>query len=139
MCFIEREARGDVVRRAQREGKDLLCKPCRNKDRFSEKDHPRKGTGVKNNPEMAGAYKSYLRAKGRVNQGRNHHPAYEAVEFRFLTFDEFYNELGQRPDGHSVDRINPLGHYEKGNVRWATAAQQSKNRMPRGYWTGMKI
>lgn len=137
-CQQSRLARGDVVRKSERLGRQLFCKPCRNRVRFQGKSHPTKGTGIKNCPEMAGAYKSYMRAKRRVAQGRKHHPAYEEVEFRFRSFDEFFEHLGPRPDNHSVDRIDPLGHYEIGNVRWATVQEQAKNRMPRNYWMNAK-
>ena len=133
-CQQSREARGDVVRKAEREGKTLFCKPCRNQTRFGSKAHPRKGTGIKNDPDRTPAYKSYERAKRRCRQGAAHHPAYENVEFRFKNFEEFFAELGPRPDGCSVDRINPLGHYEPRNVRWATVMQQAANRLPRNYW-----
>jgi hypothetical protein len=83
---------------------------------------------------MMGAYKSYTRAKRRSSQGSRHHPAYEAVDFRFESFEEFFALLGPRPEGHSIDRIDPLGHYEAGNVRWATVKQQTENRLPKGYW-----
>jgi hypothetical protein len=133
-CLQTREARGDVVRRAARAGKELYCKPCRNKLRFADKPHPTKGTGIKNNPEMIGAYKSYRRAKRRSAQGAEHHAAYAKVCFKFKSFEEFFALLGSRPEGHSIDRIDPLGHYEAGNVRWATVAQQTANRLPKGYW-----
>lgn len=57
------------------------------------------------------------------------------VEFRFSSFREFWDELGPRPAGrtgksstYSLERINNMGHYEKGNVRWATRKEQGNNK-----------
>jgi hypothetical protein len=133
-CNQERLSRGDVVRKAQREGKQLFCKPCRNKLRFAEVKHPRFGTGVKNDPALKYTVSSFYKAKQRCVMGARHHPAYENVEFKFASFQEFVDCVGVRPQGMSLDRINPLGHYEAGNVRWATIKQQAENRLPKGYW-----
>jgi hypothetical protein len=50
------------------------------------------------------------------------------IEFRFKSFEEFYTELGPRPEGLTLDRIDPNGHYEVGNVRWATDREQAQNK-----------
>jgi len=43
-------------------------------------------------------------------------------------FPAFVLYVGPRPTGHSLDRINNDGHYEPGNVRWATASLQRQNQ-----------
>lgn len=129
-----RESRGDVVRKAEREGKVLYCKPCRNRLRFADKSHPTKGKGVKNDPELEYTRRSFYKAKQRCKMGARHHKCYENVQFRIKSLQELVDAIGLRHEGQTLDRINTNGHYEIGNVRWATKKEQATNRNPRGYW-----
>lgn len=46
------------------------------------------------------------------------------------SFASFLADVGERPVGTTLDRIDVNGNYEPGNVRWATAAEQRANRRP---------
>jgi hypothetical protein len=79
-------------------------------------------------------YTSYHAAKKRCNpKNADKYPDYagRGIEFRFISFEEFSAEVGPRPEpkfDYSLERIDNDGHYEKGNVRWATKIQQARNR-----------
>lgn len=88
------------------------------------------GESVKN--KRTAEYVVFIGAKNRCQNPNNpnfHNYGGRGIEFRFSSFDEFFEELGRRPSpDHSVDRIDVNGHYEKGNVRWATRKEQNRNR-----------
>ena len=43
------------------------------------------------------------------------------------SFEQFLKDVGKRPSGTCIDRINNNGNYEPGNVRWVTQRQQMNN------------
>ncbi len=69
----------------------------------------------RNNPDYAG-------------RGIRVHGAWDKDYESFRTWIQA--NLGERPEGYSLDRIDNDGHYEPGNVRWADDLTQTQNRRP---------
>jgi hypothetical protein len=85
-------------------------------------------------------YTSYICAKQRCNNPRT--PCYanyggRGIRFLFTSFEQFFAELGPRPPGTSLDRIDVNGNYEPkdeargiAGCKWATRFEQTHNRRP---------
>jgi len=113
--------------RALNLGRSTFSCGCQRNDniRLSNTTH-----GFSYTPELH----AYTGAMGRCRNPRNN--SWECyggrgIEFKFRSFMEFINHVGMKPEPkrlYSLDRINNEGHYEPGNVRWATRSEQMRNR-----------
>ena len=50
------------------------------------------------------------------------------LDSAWLDFDKFVLDMGNRPEGKTLDRIDATKGYSKDNCRWATPSDQQKNR-----------
>lgn len=81
-----------------------------------------------------GAHSSWAAAKARCYDPK--HTAYAAYGGRGIRmcprwredFRAFLSDMGERPAGMSIDRVDPNGHYEPSNCRWAPPEVQAANK-----------
>lgn len=89
---------------------------------------------LKHGYKNTGTYSSWASAKDRATNPKSkdfHRYGGRGIGMseRWMVFENFLFDMGDRPDGKTLDRINPMKGYELGNCRWATPKEQALNRM----------
>jgi len=87
----------------------------------------------KKNGKRTPTYGSWFNMKQRCLNENN--PAYIRyggrgimVCERWMKFENFLADMGKRPEGLTLDRINNDSNYEPSNCRWSTRKEQANNR-----------
>lgn len=78
-------------------------------------------------------YETWRNMKKRCNySGCKAYPYYggRGITYcdRWENFLDFLKDMGERPQGMTLERIDVEGNYDKNNCRWATLDEQSMNR-----------
>jgi len=79
-------------------------------------------------------YNSWMAMKERCTNSKSSQYKYYGARGvtvcqRWLgSFEAFLDDMGIRPDGMTIDRINLYGNYEPGNCRWVSNSEQAGNR-----------
>ena len=92
--------------------------------------------GHANGYKVTRTYQTWLSMRRRCDPRYSPSPRYielgiQVCERWVNSFENFLADMGERPDGMTIDRINNDGHYTQENCRWATWAQQVANKKPR--------
>lgn len=78
-------------------------------------------------------YNSWRCMKTRcLNPKHDQYPNYGGrgikIHEPWLKFENFLEDMGERPYGKTLDRIDNNGNYEPSNCKWSTNKQQARNR-----------
>lgn len=84
-------------------------------------------------PRASRTYKTWAEMRQRTTNSK--YPEWHYYGGRGITccarwalFVNFLEDMGERPEGKSLDRIDNDGNYEPHNCRWATPKEQVQNR-----------
>lgn len=75
-------------------------------------------------------YKSWSEMKSRCDHPERSTGHYENVTYcdAWKDFSAFFADMGVRPEGTTLDRIDSSGNYEPSNCRWADIYTQENNK-----------
>ena len=89
--------------------------------------------GHTKNGKRSSEYRAWEQLKQRCQNFKN--PGYYnyggrgiKVCKRWQSFENFFADMGARPEGLTLDRTNNDGNYKPENCRWVTRSEQNNNR-----------
>lgn len=129
-CLCDCGNRKNVLAYNLKRGKAYSCGCVR---RFTKRTYIDVKHGSARNGKITSEYRSWQHMRDRcINTNCEAYPNYGgrgiAVCDRWVgSFENFFLDMGKKPKGYTIERINNDGNYEPSNCKWESRSEQSKN------------
>lgn len=123
-CGTSKELSEFSKSKARKDNLDVYCRGCKAK------------LNAIYNPRRTPTYISWMKMMDRCNNPSYH--GFHRYGGRGITVDpswydykQFHADMGDRPEGKTLDRIDNDKGYGPNNCKWSTPKEQAQNRRPR--------
>lgn len=135
-CKCECGVEKSVMQRTLLNGRSTSCGCLSAEARL--KANTKHGHSGHQNKKSSPTYKTWAAMKRRCSDKNhrsraNYYDKGIKVCKRWLCFKGFLKDMGERPEGHTLDRIDSDKDYKPSNCRWATPQEQARNMKTNHY------